>query len=148
MELATGRVVKESSTGPGDRGSEAGRYGSSRSEGEKSGGGGARDYARDGGGGRSSDRDRDRDRRGGGGDKQQYRRKGSAESRGGSGSTRHYGDSRNDKAYRYTSHRDRSSRWELCSSFLPRFFFHHPSPCVHFGESTFLARGVGGKGAP
>ncbi|CBN79531.1 conserved unknown protein [Ectocarpus siliculosus] len=110
MELATGRVVKESSTGPGGRGSEAGRYGSSRSEGDKSGGGGARDYAREGGGGgRSSDGDRDRDRRGGGGDKQQYRRKGSSESRGGSGSTRHYGDSRHDKAYRYTSHRDRSS---------------------------------------
>ncbi|CAM9383422.1 unnamed protein product [Ectocarpus sp. 12 AP-2014] len=109
MELATGRVVKESSTGPGGRGSEAGRYGSSRSEGEKSGGGGARDYARDGGGGRSSDRDRDRDRRGGGGDKHQYRRKDSSESRGGGGSTRHYSDSRHDKAYRYTSHRDRSS---------------------------------------
>lgn len=117
MELAAGRSSKESSSGRGGGGSDSGRY-SSRSEREKgggsAGGGGGRDYAREGGGGggRSGggDRDRDRDRRGGG---EKQRRKGGSgdSSRGGSGSSRGYSDRREEKGYRYSSHRDRSSRW-------------------------------------
>lgn len=104
MELAAGRGSKDSSSGRGGGGSDSGRY--SRSERDKGLVGGGRDYAREGGGGRSDDRDRDRDRRGG----EKQRRKG--ESRGGSGSSssRGYSDRREDKGYRYSGHRDRSSR--------------------------------------
>lgn len=112
MELAAGRSVKESSSGRGGGDSESGRYRSERDR-VAGAGGGARDYAREGGG-RSGERDRERDRRGG----EKQRRKGSSDSRGGGGGGRHYSDSRQDRGYRYSGHRDRSSRWEF---FLSRF---------------------------
>lgn len=129
MELVTGRSTKDSGRGGG--GSDSGRYSSSsRSEREKAeaGGGRDRDYSRSGGG--RSD--------GGGrrGEKQpQSRRKGSSDSRGGSGSSRHYSDSRQDKGYRYSSHRDRGSRWE--SSLYSRagaFVFH--MGLAHYVQKT------------
>lgn len=103
MELAAGRDSKDSSSGRGGSGSDSGRY--SRSEREKGSAGGARDYAREGGGGRSGERDRERDSRRGG---EKQRRK--DDSRGGGGSSRGYSDRREDRGYRYSSHRDRSSR--------------------------------------
>eukprot|EP00752_Nemacystus_decipiens_P003660 g3374.t1 len=112
MELASGRGSKESSSGRGGGGggSDSGRYSSgSRSEREKGSAGAGRDYAREGGGGRSGgDRERDRDRRGG----EKQRRKGDSSSRGGGGSSvsRGYSDRREEKGYRYSGHRDRSSR--------------------------------------
>lgn len=118
MELITGRSTKDSGRGGGG-GSDSGRYSSSgRSEREKAEAGGGRDYSRsggrsDGGGGRR-------------GEKQpQARRKGSSDSRGGSGSSRHYSDSRQDKGYRYSGHRDRGSRWESFAARLRRVRISH-----------------------
>lgn len=132
MELAAGRSSKESSSGRGGGGSDSGRYG--RSEREKGpSAGGVRDYAREGGG-RSGDRDRDR--RGG---EKQRRKGGSVDSRGGSGSSRSYGDRREEKGYRYSSHRDRSSRWEVVFNLMgerPRAQFF-PPVFFFFGKALF-----------
>lgn len=134
MELAPGRSIvsnkdASSSRGGSDsgRGSASGRdraldYRSSGADKEKAAG---RDYGRESS--RSEwDRDRERKEWGGskGSDKQQQRRRGTVDSRGGS---RHYADSsRQEKGYRYLGHRDRSrsEASQMC--------------CCFFGGSCFL----------
>lgn len=119
MELAPGRSIVSSKEASSNRGgSDSGRSGSGRdraldyrsSGGDKEKPSGGRDYGRESS---RSDWDRERERKEWGGsskgsDKQQQRRRGTVDSRGGS---RHYSDSsRQDKGYRYLGHRDRS-RW-------------------------------------
>lgn len=146
MELAPGRSIvsnkdASSSRGGSDsgRGSASGRdrasdYRSSGADKEKAAG---RDYGRES---NRSEWDRDRERKEWGGskgsDKQQQRRRGTVDSRGGS---RHYADSsRQDKGYRYIGHRDRSRSEVLffpSTTVCPCFWWFVFSFCLFFRGS-------------